>query len=89
VCHSKVAVNRLGALPVMLTPTELRLGHGDSIADTARVLSSYCDAIAARTHRHRDLLELVEHASVPVINALTDREYPCQALAAVTGDWEV
>jgi ornithine carbamoyltransferase len=77
----EVAVNRLGALPVMLQPAELRLDHGDSIADTARVLSSYCDAIAVRTDRHRDLLELAEHASVPVINALTDREYPCRALA--------
>jgi len=63
----EVAVNRLGALPVVLQPTELRLGQGDSIADTARVLSSYCDAIAVRTDRHRDLLELAEHASVPVI----------------------
>jgi ornithine carbamoyltransferase len=77
----EVAVNRLGALPIVLQPTELRLGRGDSIADTARVLSSYCDAIAVRTDQHRDLLELAEHASVPVINALTDREYPCRALA--------
>ena len=77
----EVAVSRLGALPVVLEPMELRLDHGDSIADTARVLSSYCEAIAVRTGRHRDLLELAEHASVPVINALTDREYPCRALA--------
>ena len=77
----EVAINRLGALPVMLSPAELRLDHGDTVADTARVLSSYCDAIAVRTHHHRDLLELVEHASVPAINVLTDREYPCRALA--------
>jgi ornithine carbamoyltransferase len=77
----EVAIHRLGALPVMLSPAELRLDHGDTVADTARVLSSYCDAIAVRTTHHRDLLELVEHASVPVINVLTDREYPCRALA--------
>jgi ornithine carbamoyltransferase len=77
----EVAITRLGALPVMLSPAELRLDHGDTVADTAQVLSSYCDAIAVRTHRHRDLLELVEHASVPVVNMLTDREYPCRALA--------
>jgi ornithine carbamoyltransferase len=77
----EVAVNRLGALPVMLGTAELRLADGDSIAETARVVSSYCDAIAVRTRRHRDLLEVAEHASVPVINARTDREYPCRALA--------
>ncbi len=71
----EVAVHRLGALPVVLQP------RGESIADTAHALSPYIDAIAVRTDRHRDLLELVEHASVPVINALTDREHPCRALA--------
>jgi ornithine carbamoyltransferase len=63
----------------MLQTADLR--QGDSLADTARALSSYCDAIAVRTPRHRDLLELTEHASVPVLNALTDREHPCRALA--------
>ena len=77
----EVAVHRLGALPVVLQPAELGRGAGDSLADTAHVLSSYCDAIAVRTDRHRDVLELAEHASVPVINALTDREHPCRALA--------
>lgn len=71
----EVAAHRLGALPVVLQPI------GDSMAETARVLSSYCDAIAMRTDRHRDLLVLAEHASVPVVNALTDREHPCRALA--------
>lgn len=71
----EVAITRLGALPVMLGPTE------ESLAETAGVLSSYCDAIVLRTPRHRDLLELAEHASVPVVNARTDREHPCWALA--------
>jgi ornithine carbamoyltransferase len=77
----EVAIHRLGALPVMLSPAELRLDRGDTVADTARVLSAYCDAVAVRTRHHRDLLELVEHATVPAINVLTDREYPCRALA--------
>jgi ornithine carbamoyltransferase len=74
-----VAIHRLGALPVTVVPAELE--EGDALAEIARVLSSYCDAIAVRTPRHRDLLELAEHASVPVVNALTDREHPCRALA--------
>jgi ornithine carbamoyltransferase len=77
----EVAIHRLGALPVMLRPEELRLADVDSLAQTARLLSSYCDAIAVRTPRHRDLLELAEHTSVPVLNAGTDREHPCRVLA--------
>jgi ornithine carbamoyltransferase len=73
----QVAVHRLGALPVTLDTLQ-----GGTLADTARLLSASCDAIALRTARHRDLLELAEHASVPVVNARTDREHPCRALAA-------
>jgi ornithine carbamoyltransferase len=71
----------VGALPIMLRPDELQLDRGEPIADTARVLSTYCDALAVRIPAHRDVLELAEHACVPVINALSDREHPCQALA--------
>jgi ornithine carbamoyltransferase len=74
-----VAVHRLGALPVMLETAGLQSG---TLADAARTLSACCDAIVLRTPRHRDLLELAEHASVPVVNARTDREHPCRALAA-------
>jgi ornithine carbamoyltransferase len=77
----ETAAYRLGGLPVMLRPDELQLGRGEPIADTARVLSSYCDAIVVRTFAQRDVIELAEHASVPVINALTDEHHPCQALA--------
>jgi ornithine carbamoyltransferase len=77
----EVAVNRLGALPVMLRPDELQLDRGEHLADTARVLSAYCDAIVMRTHAHRDMLELAQHASVPVINAVSNGQHPCQALA--------
>jgi ornithine carbamoyltransferase len=77
----EAAINRLGGLPVMLRPDELQLGRGEPIADTARVLSSYCEAIVIRTFAQRDVRELAEHSSVPVINALTDDHHPCQALA--------
>jgi ornithine carbamoyltransferase len=77
----EAAIFRLGGLPIMLRPDELQLGRGEPIADTARVLSSYCDAIVVRTFAQADVAELAEHASVPVINALTDEHHPCQALA--------
>jgi ornithine carbamoyltransferase len=72
---------RLGALPVMLRPDELQLGRGEPIADTARVLSSYCAAIAVRTFAQADVEALAASSSVPVINLLTDDHHPCQALA--------
>ena len=77
----EAAINRLGGLPIMLRPDELQLGRGEPIADTARVISSYCEAIVIRTFAQRDVRELAEHSSVPVINALTDDHHPCQALA--------
>jgi ornithine carbamoyltransferase len=77
----ETATYRLGGLPIMLRPDELQLGRGEPIADTARVLSRYCDAIVVRTFAQRDVIELAEHASVPVINALTDEHHPCQAIA--------
>ena len=72
----QVAVQRLGAFPVMLSPDEMQLGRGEAATDTARVLSAYCDAIVAHTVRRRDVLDLAEFASVPVIDARA-----CQALA--------
>ena len=77
----EAAINRLGGLPIMLRPDELQLGRGEPIADTARVLSSYCEAIVIRTFAQRDVRELAESSIVPVINALTDDHHPCQALA--------
>src|SRR3954452_24873723 len=77
----EAAINRLGALPIMLRPDEVQLERGEPIADTARVLSCYCDAIVVRTRAQRDVRELADHASVPVVNALTDDHHPCQALA--------
>jgi ornithine carbamoyltransferase len=77
----EAAAHRLGALPIMLRPDELQLGRGEPIADTARVLSSYCAAIVIRTFAQADVEETAAAASVPVINALTDDHHPCQALA--------
>jgi ornithine carbamoyltransferase len=77
------AAARLGATPVALTPQELQLGRGETIADTARSLSGYCAAIVIRTFAQETVDELARWASVPVINALSDEHHPCQALADV------
>jgi ornithine carbamoyltransferase len=73
----------LGMLPITLRPDELQLGRGESIADTARVLSRYLSAIAIRTFEQGKVEELARYATIPVINALTDEHHPCQALADV------
>jgi len=75
------AAARLGLNPIVLRPDELQLGRGEPIADTARALSAYCDAIVIRTFAQRDIEETAAAASVPVINALSDEHHPCQALA--------
>jgi len=75
------AAHRLGMLPLGLSPAELQLGRGETIADTARTLSAYAAAIVMRTFRQGDVDEMARHASVPVVNALTDEHHPCQALA--------
>jgi ornithine carbamoyltransferase len=78
-----VAIAQLGGAAVLLHAEELQLSRGESLADTARVLSSYLDAIAIRTFEQRELEEWAVTASIPVVNALTDEEHPCQALADV------
>jgi ornithine carbamoyltransferase len=75
------AAYRLGMQPIMLRPDELQLGRGEPIADTARVLSSYADAIVIRTFAQHTLEEMAAAASVPIINALSNEHHPCQALA--------
>ena len=77
------AIARLGATPVALSPTELQVGRGESIADTARSLAGYCAAIVIRTFAQATVAELAHWASVPVVNALSDTHHPCQALADV------
>ena len=77
----QVAISRLGGSTIDLNPTTSQIGRGEPIKDTARVLSRYCDVIAIRTFNHIDLEEYAKWSSIPVINALTDLEHPCQALA--------
>ena len=77
----QVAMTRLGGTTIDLNPTTSQIGRGEPIKDTARVLSRYCDVIAIRTFDHLDLEEYGKWSTKPVINALTDLEHPCQALA--------
>jgi ornithine carbamoyltransferase len=73
----------LGMLPIVLRPDELQLGRGESIADTARALSLYLDALTVRTFAQRSVEDLAAASSIPIINALTNEHHPCQALADV------
>ena len=77
----QVGMSRLGGSTIDLNPTTSQIGRGEPIKDTARVLSRYCDVIAIRTFNNSDLEEYAKWSSKPVINALTDLEHPCQALA--------
>ncbi|MFC1961764.1 ornithine carbamoyltransferase [Chloroflexota bacterium] len=77
----EVAMRHLGGHALYLSPTEVGLGQRESVPDVARVMSRYVDAIAARTFSHDTLKILAEYARVPVINALSDLEHPCQALS--------
>jgi len=78
-----VGMQELGGRTIMLTGAEMQLGRGETIADTARVLSRYVDGIMIRTLQHAMLLELAENADVPVINGLTKLSHPCQVMADV------
>ena len=77
----QVAMARLGGTTIDLNPTPSQIGRGEPIRDTARVLSRYCDVLAIRTFKQSVLEEYAKWATIPVINALTDLEHPCQALA--------
>jgi ornithine carbamoyltransferase len=78
-----VGMRQLGGETIMLTGAEMQLGRSETIADTAKVLSRYVDAIMIRTTAHVRLLELAAHATVPVINGLTDDTHPCQIMADI------
>ena len=77
----QVAMSKIGGLTIDLNPTTSQIGRGEPIRDTARVLSRYCDVLAIRTFNHSDLTEYAKWSTVPIINALTDLEHPCQGLA--------
>ncbi|GLO69547.1 ornithine carbamoyltransferase [Phaeobacter inhibens] len=78
-----VGVRQMGGQTMVLSGNDMQLGHGETIADTARVLSRYVDMIMIRTFDETVLTEMAEYASVPVINGLTDRTHPCQIMADV------
>ena len=80
---SESAVAHLGGTPIFIRGDELQLGRGETIADTAKIISGYCSALIIRTFAQADVEELGAHASIPVINALTDDDHPTQLLA----DW--
>lgn len=80
---------QMGGHAIYLNSRDIQLGRGESIADTAKVLSAYVDAIMIRTFEHEKVAQLAEHASVPVINGLCDTYHPCQALADVLTIYEV
>ena len=74
-------IRQLGGAAIISDSSQMQLGRGESVADTARILSGYCDAIMVRTDDHTKLEEMAEYASVPVINGLTDASHPCQIMA--------
>jgi len=78
-----VGMRELGGETIMLTGQEMQLGRGETIADTARVLSRFVDAVVIRILSHSDMNELAKHASIPVINGLTKKSHPCQVMADV------
>ena len=78
-----VGMRELGGETIMLTGAEMQLGRGETIADTARVLSRFVDAIMIRVLDHDDLTELARYSSVPVVNGLTKRSHPCQVMADI------
>lgn len=84
----EVAVHQLGGQPLCLGWTEAQLGRGETIADTARVLSRYVNGVVARVYRQVNLEEMAKHASIPVINALSDLFHPCQIVADLYTMWE-
>jgi ornithine carbamoyltransferase len=77
----EVAMNDLGGHALYMNPRDMQLGRGETVADTAKVLSRYLYGIVARVYSHDTVTELAEHSDVPVINALSDKEHPCQIIA--------
>ncbi len=77
----EVGIYQLGGIGLYLSTSDLQLGRGETVADTARVLGRYVDGIMARVYAHQDIVDLARHSGVPTINGLTDLLHPCQALA--------
>jgi ornithine carbamoyltransferase len=81
----EVGMFQLGGHALFLTDRDLQIGRGEPVSDTARVLSGFVDGIMLRTFGHDEVLELARHATVPVINGLTDLQHPCQVMADLQG----
>lgn len=79
----EVAINQLGGKAVILNTQDMQLGRGETIADTAKILSRYVDLIMIRANKHQDVITLAESADIPVINGLTDFNHPCQLLTDI------
>lgn len=79
----EVGIRQLGGDSLLISAADMQLGRGETIADTARVLSRFVDAIMIRAKNHDDLMELAQHATVPVINGLTNKSHPCQIMADI------
>lgn len=77
----EVGIHQLGGYGLFLSGADLQLRRGETIADTARVFSRYLDGVMIRTFAHNDVVEMAEHADIPIINGLTDAEHPCQVMA--------
>ena len=84
----EVGVGELGGRPLYLDQSRMQVGRGETVADTAKVLSRYLHGIVIRTFSHADVEELAREATIPVINALTDEFHPCQALTDIFTMWE-
>jgi ornithine carbamoyltransferase len=84
----EVGIYQLGGTGMLFRPDELQLGRGETVADTARVMSRYIDAMMIRTFSHDEVVEFAAHASIPTINGLTDMLHPCQALTDYYTMWE-
>jgi ornithine carbamoyltransferase len=84
----EVGMTQLGGHAEFLSPNDIQMGRGETIADTAKALSRYVDMIMYRAYKHENIVELAEQATVPVINALSDLEHPCQILADLMTVWE-
>ena len=84
----EVGIKQLGGTSLFLSSRDIQLGRGESIQDTAKVLSRYVDIIMARTYSHKTITELAKYSTVPVINALSDLLHPCQVMADYYTIWE-
>lgn len=84
----EVGMTQLGGYPLFLSSADIQLGRGESIYDTAHVLSRYLDGIMIRTYAHSDVLDLAKYATIPIINGLTDLLHPCQVLADLQTTYE-